>query len=390
MVRPVVKFNNRSTEMEIKALKLSSEAKDNVRAPNVWERPSSTMYDYHYEISGLYYQPMIKYCVDKGNGLVKEKIVDLPDRLQSNYDRRSYKMKKINPNYEQFLIQLYQRRLKANNTKFSHCANELARMSKDTSEIGLVRDSGSMRDKYLTQLQLMYTEKLAQKGCVKGGIVQASGDDYLIDDTINEKEKEEYEKKAGNKMLSRNRADARYGPSFERITVLDSERYNMGEEVDFLEGCFQKTSEAQQTASASSEQKEVKIIRKVNGVVVDSETESKQSTSLNKDYLDAETLLDFLSIREDEKNQINTRETTRQLPFIYRDTTLSRATADVKDRVKNAGKQLLPQKPSMQEMNFNYRGKKLENIGRFERAYVRSSMYKNSALPDFDVGYDTI
>merc|ERR1719283_765916 len=89
----------------------------------------------------------------------------------------------------------------------------------------------------------------------------------------------------------------------------------MGEEVDFLEGCFQKTSEAQQTASASSEQKEVKIIRKVNGVVVDSETESKQSTSLNKDYLDAETLLDFLSIREDEKNQINTRETTRQLPF---------------------------------------------------------------------------
>jgi len=390
MVRPVVKFNNRSTEMEIKALKLSSEAKDNVRAPNVWERPSSTMYDYHYEISGLYYQPMIKYCVDKGNGLVKEKIVDLPDRLQSNYDRRSYKMKKINPNYEQFLIQLYQRRLKANNTKFSHCANELARMSKDTSEIGLVRDSGSMRDKYLTQLQLMYTEKLAQKGCVKGGIVQASGDDYLIED-INEKEKEAFEKKAGNHILSKKRNDARYGPSFERITVLDSERYNMGEDVDFLEGCFHKTSEAAQTASeSSSEQKEVTITRKVNGVVVDSTTESKQSSSsLNKDYLDAETLLDFLSIREDEKRNIS-QETARQLPFIYRDTTLSRATADVKNRVKNAGKQLLPQKPSMQEMNFNYRGKKLESIGSFERAYVRSSMYKNSALPDFDVGYDTI
>merc|ERR1712243_489942 len=107
----------------------------------------------------------------------------------------------------------------------------------------------------------------------------------------------------GNHILSKKRNDARYGPSFERITVLDSERYNMGEDVDFLEGCFHKTSEAAQTASeSSSEQKEVKITRKVNGVVVDSTTESKQSSSsLNKDYLDAETLLDFLSIREDEK-----------------------------------------------------------------------------------------
>ena len=56
MVRPVVKFNNRSAEMEIKALKLSSDTKDNVRAPIIWEKPSSSMYDYHYEISGLYYQ----------------------------------------------------------------------------------------------------------------------------------------------------------------------------------------------------------------------------------------------------------------------------------------------------------------------------------------------
>jgi|ERR1712126_191691 len=80
-----------------------------------------------------------------------------------------------------------------------------------------------------------------------------------------------------------------------------------GRRLDFLEGCFHKTSEAAQTASeSSSEQKEVKITRKVNGVVVDSTTESKQSSSsLNKDYLDAETLLDFLSIREDEKRNIS-------------------------------------------------------------------------------------
>ena len=56
MVRPVVKFDNRSTEMEIKALKLSSECKDNLRAPEIWEKPTAAIYNYHYEIGGLYYQ----------------------------------------------------------------------------------------------------------------------------------------------------------------------------------------------------------------------------------------------------------------------------------------------------------------------------------------------
>ena len=56
MVRPVLKFDNRSTEMEIKALKLSSEAKDNLRAPAIWEKPTAAIYNYHYEIGGLYYQ----------------------------------------------------------------------------------------------------------------------------------------------------------------------------------------------------------------------------------------------------------------------------------------------------------------------------------------------
>ena len=56
MVRPVIKMDNRSTEMEIKALKLSSDMKDNLRAPAIWEKPVSAVYNYHYEIGGLYYQ----------------------------------------------------------------------------------------------------------------------------------------------------------------------------------------------------------------------------------------------------------------------------------------------------------------------------------------------
>ena len=49
-------MDNRSTEMEIKALKLSSDAKDNLRAPAIWEKPVAAVYNYHYEIGGLYYQ----------------------------------------------------------------------------------------------------------------------------------------------------------------------------------------------------------------------------------------------------------------------------------------------------------------------------------------------
>ena len=69
----------------------------------------------------------------------------------------------MNPDYEQFLVQLYQKRLKGNNSKFSkfmfhftkifkfmckgRCAHESARRSKETSELGVVRDSGSMRSR---------------------------------------------------------------------------------------------------------------------------------------------------------------------------------------------------------------------------------------------------
>ena len=51
---------------------------------------------------------------------------------------------------------------------------------------------------------------------------------------------------------------------------------------------------------------------------------------------------------------------------------------------------LSDEKPAINEMNFNYREKKVEDIGRFERAFVRSTMFKKPALPDFDVGYDCV
>ena len=129
-----MKNYNERGEMEIKKLAVSSSMKESLRAPTIWEKPASAMYDYHNQISGLYYQvsqeqvtsgsfnmlfsiiqrivlykldkhrdiylhfqllrklsifqPMIKYCIGREKGQERS-VVDMPDRLQSNYDKRS-------------------------------------------------------------------------------------------------------------------------------------------------------------------------------------------------------------------------------------------------------------------------------------------------------------
>ena len=197
------------------------------------------------------------------------------------------------------------------------------------------------------------------------------------------------EKKGANKMLSCHKEDRRYGPSFERITVLDSERYTLGEEDDFLRGCYNPRIKKAGTYSDGTEET-VKIMKTVNGVVVeDSSNVPKDTAYVNTGYLEAESMLQFLSVSDQEKLDAGPF-LEMEIPAIYRDTTLSRAAQDVKLRVKEAGCKLLPQKPAIKEMNFNYKEKKVEKIGRFERAFVRSTMYKKPALPDFDVGYDCV
>jgi len=377
MVRPVVKFDNRSTEMEIKALKLSSECKDNIRAPAIWEKPTAAVYNYHYEIGGLYYQPMIRYCMEREAGMERRR-VDLPDRLQSNYDKRSYRIKEEKPRYADVLVQLYQKRLKSNNTKSIHVAYEGAKMSKDSTDLGVVTNSGSMRDKYMSQLQLMYTEKLAKTGQMHGMVVE---DNNVEEEDQDREEKEaikaEQEKYFANKMLAKKKQDARYGPSYERIIVLDSDRYNMGQEVDFLEGCRGK-------AVVSDEAKMRQVYQKVE------QTEQIKKSSLNPDYLTADNMSEFLAVNNAELRAAAKPKEEKPVNAIWRDTTLSRAAHDVKNKVKNAGNSMLPQKPSIDDMNFNYRGRKVEDIGNFERAFVRCDMYKKPALPDFDVGYDVV
>ena len=92
----------------------------------------------------------------------------------------------------------------------------------------------------MAQLQLMYTEKLAKTGQMQGLVVEDSGEEEDQDKQQRDAIKAEQEKYFANKMLAKKKHDARYGPSYERIIVLDSDRYNMGQEVDFLEGCRRK------------------------------------------------------------------------------------------------------------------------------------------------------
>ena len=244
------------------------------------------------------------------------------------------------------------------------------------------------RDKYLAQLQLMYTERLAKKGQLKGLVVENTGEDEDPQMELKAMKKAEEEKRFANRLLSNKKNDTRYGPLFERIIVLDSEKYNMGEEVDFLEGCRAKA----QTGAVASEEKVSKsyrMVRTVNGEVVEESAGSNRKSFINRDYLAADNMSQFLAVNATELAAAVKPE-DRAAADVHVDTTLSRAQHDVRNRVKEAGNRMLEQKLSITDMNFNYRGRKVEDIGNFERAFVRSDMYKKPALPDFDVGYDVV
>ena len=116
----------------------------------------------------------------------------------------------------------------------------------------------------------------------------------------------------------------------------------------------------------------------------------QRKSTLNPDYLTADNMSEFLAVNNAELNVAAKPSEEKTATEAYRDTTLSKAAEDVKNKVKSAGNRMLPQKLAIGDMNFNYRGRKVEDIGNFERAFVRCDMYKKPALPDFDVGYDVV
>merc|ERR1711994_981959 len=151
----------RNSQFELNTLKISQETKRVVRRPYVWEKPGSRLYDYHYEIGGMYYQPMIKYIMHRGETGPRQ-VVDIPDRILSDYDKRAYALNNDDMGLEEFLTDAYRRRAKDVNAKYVHVENEKIRQSKRNTELNMVRGSACIRDKYLCQLQLYFTGKEAQ------------------------------------------------------------------------------------------------------------------------------------------------------------------------------------------------------------------------------------
>jgi len=373
MVRPVINVSNRGTEMEIKTLKLSYDTQCNVRAPMVWEKPTANFYDYHYEIGGLYYQPMISYCVDREAG-GRRKVVDIPDRIMSNYDKRSYKMKNEEPDYENFLTTMHQRRIKDIHSKRIHVANEKIKRSKKNTELGMVRGAAMMRDKYLNQVQLMYTEKVAREGKMKGW---------------EDEDATEYE----NKQLSKQKNDNRYGPSFERITTLESE--NFGREkasnVARAKSLERTTSEESTKMEETSSSKTVRVIKmgNVSGETTEELISDKRKSLINKDFLAADNMKEFLDVSNDEMKKKEATTVKKEAP-LFQDATYSKAMYDVKRRVKKEGAKVLPSRKTIDDIQFHYRGRTVDEVGRFEKASIRKDLFKMAGLPDFDIGYDVV
>lgn len=180
----------------MKTLKVSSETLNELRTPFVWSRPRGRLYDYHNEIGGLYYQPMIRYICSREAGGQRE-IVTLPSRTQSNYDRIVYRRRQDEEDLQEFLTMYYAKRLKDVNSKTVHVKNELMRWSKDPKSLNMVRGSANIRDRYLCKLQLLHTENQAEEARERANRGEMDDEFELEEDylpIVNAKEDEDVDK----------------------------------------------------------------------------------------------------------------------------------------------------------------------------------------------------
>jgi len=316
----------RDNQFELNTLKISQDTKKVVRKPYVWDRPNARLYDYHYEIGGLYYQPMINYIINRGeNG--PHKVVDIPDRILSNYDRRAYALKEPDVDLEDFLTDSYKRRTKDINGKYVHVANEKVRHSKKSTDLGMVRGSACIRDKYLCQLQLHYTEN------------KADTSEKVVDDL---------------EVLKR-AEDTSYGPGYKRVRATKPSREKRISQI--LE---EKGREEDHKLRNMRTNNLVGLLNDVTSELVERAAETKLVT----------------------KEQREVEEKAASTYMV--------AMKEVKRLVDNKRREVEDVKINPLKLEFAYSGKPIDQLGICERAVMKSSIYKPRRLPDIDVGYDTV
>eukprot|EP00088_Acartia_fossae_P002830 TRINITY_DN11181_c0_g1_i3.p1 TRINITY_DN11181_c0_g1~~TRINITY_DN11181_c0_g1_i3.p1 ORF type:complete len:337 (-),score=92.17 TRINITY_DN11181_c0_g1_i3:106-1092(-) len=321
--------HSRDDQFELNTLKISQDTKQTVRKPYVWEKPNPRLYDYHYEVGGLYYQPMIKYICGRKDG--ERKTVEVPDRILSNFDRRAYELKKSDVELEEFLTESYRRKMKDINSKYVHVENEKVRRSKRNSELNMIRGAATTRDNYLCKLQLYYTGQAAHR----------------------DKEEEDL-------TLAGRNDDDFYSPGFQRVVLKRSSRVAREQQKRVSQVLEEKYDQENKEVNNSKFETQLQFLNSSIGKLVERAKDIKEKT------------------RED-----LSEETLPPSTFMI-------ALSDVKRRIDTKRKEIESVKMHPNEMNVTYSGIPINEVGLNERCYLKSNQFKPRKLPDFDLGYDTV
>lgn len=403
-----------SSKFQLKTLKVSPATIDEIRAPIIWNKPSPGLYDYHYDVAGLYYQPMINYCVGRESGEGRRS-VDMPDRTLANLDKVAYARQSDDVcDYEGFLSKIYQRRAKDKHSKQIQCANALWSHSKKTTDLGMVRGAANTRDKYLCQIQLYHTGRIAKDRMLvqelsneevggEGEVTVTRRSRRSTSDGAGEEVwEEERSSRSGEegRVVMDNREtrrsmsaepvreiyeeessqerDPRYGPNFVKRERLDIRKLNQGRITGLdlvgvaeprLRGVPDRAVERQVAAARAQ----------YNRFREDKERSDK--------FLEAETQKEFLELGR--QLRMERMEKPKVYKPLYNDTSYVKAYKDVDTRVREKGKSDHPV-PFREDINVFYRRRRVEDIGKYEKAAIMSNMQRGAILPEFDIGYDTV
>jgi len=319
--------HSRDNQFELNTLKISQETKRVVRKPYVWTRPNARLYDYHYEVGGLYYQPMISYIISRG-GTGPSSVVDIPDRILSNFDRRAYELKDPEVDMEDFLTEAYKRRTKDINSKYVHVENEKVRHSKKTTDLNMVRGSACIRDKYLCQLQLYYTGS--------GGTLPSEEEDM--------------------EFLSK-KEDTSYGPGYKKVTVRHGKQPREKRYSQILEEQFHE-----------------------------------QDSVLKKDRMTEYLGYLTSSTKEALNRVNDTKEVTKEQDKELEpaNSTYMFAMKDVKKTIDTKRKEIEEVPTAPLDLKISYSGRAIDTLGSHERTRLKADQFKPRKMPDIDVGYDTV
>jgi len=317
-----------SSKFELKTLKVSPATINEIHAPKPWNKPCPALFDYHYDVAGLYYQPMINYCIGRENG-EKRQMVDMPDRMEANLDKVAYsRHPEDGTDYEEVTVtdeEVWEEE------KSSHYGDEGSHVIVDKQETRQSRRARSAEP---------------------------------VIDVYAEDERE--------------RDSRRYGPTFVRRGRVDMRKLNLGR-ISGLDvvGVEEPRIEALRDKTWDREKEAAR----------DQYDRFQEQNKRAKKFMETQTQEEFLKLNKE--LMLERAEKPRVYKPLYIDTSYAKAIKDVNTRVIAAGKVDNPVL-SRDDINMFYRRRRPEDIGKYERAAIMKGIYKGCRIPDFDLGYDTV